>query len=295
MELEIIEKSNIIELDVVEKYNPYHDEKGRFTTAGGATSFTIGSKSGLAWDKKNVQRAIEREKKRTAGGSRVDECKSVGDVESLIREKDWFVHHHVFGKDSRSDKFLKLEGCDVESAKEVYRAFEQFYDKYPQMVGKLSAPSTGSMKATNYAECTMGFGHESISLNARHFGNSAKFKESLARDVEIGWHPKGCDTIKSVVIHELGHSLDGYLAVKQNAMGATGKNGKFVSNKLRPKVAKASGVKVGDMGKEVSRYATKDVQEWFAESFAEFMCSPSPRKVAVELGKQLDEIMKGVE
>lgn len=56
---------DIIELEIIEKYNPYHDRKGRFTTPGGAASFTIGNKSGLAWNKKNVERAVQREKKRT--------------------------------------------------------------------------------------------------------------------------------------------------------------------------------------------------------------------------------------
>lgn len=66
MELEIIEK-NIIELEFVdvEKYNPYHDRLGRFTSPGGAASFSIGNRSGLAWNQKNVDRAIAREKYRT--------------------------------------------------------------------------------------------------------------------------------------------------------------------------------------------------------------------------------------
>ena len=56
---------DIIELEIIEKYNPYHDRKGRFTTPGLANSFSIGNKSGLAWNQKNVDRAKERETKRT--------------------------------------------------------------------------------------------------------------------------------------------------------------------------------------------------------------------------------------
>lgn len=60
IELEVIEKqSDIVELDVVEKYNPYHDSKGRFTSASGAASFSIGSNS------KGAKTAIENEKKTT--------------------------------------------------------------------------------------------------------------------------------------------------------------------------------------------------------------------------------------
>lgn len=58
IDLTVIEKSEVMELDVVEKYNPYHDKRGRFTTAGNATSFSIGP-GGLA-------AAREKEKARIA-------------------------------------------------------------------------------------------------------------------------------------------------------------------------------------------------------------------------------------
>lgn len=57
--------SNVIDIDLVEKFNPYHDKKtGRFTTAENATVFTIRTKD----PKKQylADRGIEREKKRTA-------------------------------------------------------------------------------------------------------------------------------------------------------------------------------------------------------------------------------------
>ena len=47
------------------KFNPYHDRLGRFTTAGGATSMTLRTRSSL-WQK-TADKAIEREKERTKG------------------------------------------------------------------------------------------------------------------------------------------------------------------------------------------------------------------------------------
>lgn len=46
----------------IEKFNPYHDRLGRFTSAGGAASFTIRTRSGL-WQGAN-DKAIQREKDR---------------------------------------------------------------------------------------------------------------------------------------------------------------------------------------------------------------------------------------
>lgn len=48
----------------VEKFNPYHDARGRFTSPGNATSFTIRTRAGYQQGQAN--RAIERERKRTS-------------------------------------------------------------------------------------------------------------------------------------------------------------------------------------------------------------------------------------
>ena len=44
--------------------------------------------------------------------------------------------------------------------------------------------------------------------------------------------------------------------------------------------------------KELSRYATKNAYEWFAECFAEGMTSENPRPMAKECMRQLDEILR---
>ena len=63
---------------------------------------------------------------------------------------------------------------------------------------------------------------------------------------------------------------------------------------LRPKVMQACELKISDIKTEVSGYATKDAAEWFAECFAEWMCSDHVRTVDAEFGKQLEELMKEV-
>ena len=54
---------NEVSMSTIEKYNPYHDGLGRFTTGASATSFSIGGKS------KGARTAIENEKKRTSAPS----------------------------------------------------------------------------------------------------------------------------------------------------------------------------------------------------------------------------------
>lgn len=225
----------------------------------------------------------------------IERANTIKDVEDAFRENDWFVHAEINGKEWRSDSAIKLEGCDIDSAKATYKAYDSFYEKYPKMIGKLSAPTTSILDPHIDANCTMGFGNEAVTLNKRSFQNYEKFKKRRTENAESGWAPKGCDDPASVVMHELGHALDGYLSYTKHVYGVTGK-GKtgWLSNKIRPIVMKKAGFKIGDIGEEVSQYATETPQEWFAECFAEYMCSDNPRKVALEFGKLIDEIMEGL-
>ena len=72
----------------IEKFNPYHDSRGRFANADGATSFTFRTKDPAKQHMANM--AIEREKQRTGGFSAEGEeesprMKALHDVENRIR------------------------------------------------------------------------------------------------------------------------------------------------------------------------------------------------------------------
>jgi hypothetical protein len=225
----------------------------------------------------------------------IDDCTTVAEVEALFKEQDWFIHGTGTLEGWRSDEGLSFTGCDVDCAKGVYSAYEQLFDHFPQLKNKLAAPNTETKMARNvYARCTMGFGSGMVQVNPYHFHDVKKLMATYAYDVTQGYHPPGTSGF-AIVTHELGHALDDYLSVVHHVAGATGagRNG-FTSNKVRSKILKASGYKVADIGAQVSDYATENPQEFFAECFAEYMCSDNPRKVAVEFGKWLESVMEGV-
>ena len=56
--------AEIIKAELIEKFNPYHDKLGRFTTSGNATSFTYAPGKSKAHDN-----AITNEKERTSDGA----------------------------------------------------------------------------------------------------------------------------------------------------------------------------------------------------------------------------------
>ncbi|MDR1661177.1 MAG: hypothetical protein LBR95_01930 [Azoarcus sp.] len=108
-----------------------------------------------------------------------------------------------------------------------------------------------------------------VSVNVKFGKNPSVFQELLARDVRVGWHPVGCDTIRSVVDHELGHQLDELLGLSVDSAVKT----------LYTEVV-GKGVK-----NAVSEYAGKSIQEFVAECWAEFLNNPSPRPTASAVGE----------
>ena len=216
-------------------------------------------------------------------------CKTVAEVEKYMREQGWF---RVGSTDQ--NKLVSLSGCDLEVAQEVALAYENVFDRYPAMKGKFDAVQCKRLDGGTYAQCyTRGGGK--VEINSQYFKDRAILEKSYARDVQGGFHPVNTDW-RSIVVHEIGHAVDGTLT----NMGLAGAKSRYsydykdVSAEMRPKVMKACGLKVSATFNEVSGYATKNNREWFAECFAELLYSPSPRRVAVEMGKQLDEFMKKV-
>lgn len=249
-------------------------------------SFVDGDKSGL-----QEVSADDTIKKKT-----LDDCTTTEEVEELFKSHDdWFNIQEINGKTYKSVDGLSLKGVSVDCAKSIYTTHERLFNRYPQLKGKLNAVTAQSLNSMTYAQCSFGLGHGGISVNTKFYSDMEKLRKSVANDEAQGFHPKGLLTEESVVMHELGHAIDDYLTYTCFAAGVKGWKPKIVSADLRPKVMRACGLKISDIRTEVSGYATKDAQEWFAECFAEYMLSKTPRAVAVKFGEMLEELLKGVE
>lgn len=236
------------------------------------------------WQEK-AEDVSEKSKKKT-----VEDCKTVTDVENLFREKNWFINNEDF----RSDDYLSLKGCDVQSAKLIYSAYDDVFKKFPQLKGKFSAPVASALSENMYAQCNMGFGSGMIQINTRFFKNIERVKEKYEMDLKYGFHPKGTSA-KSIIIHEIGHSIDDYLSYSIHYGGVKPKNKKgLLSNKIRLKILKRAECEIDNISHQVSDYATKNANEFFAECFAEYMSSDNPRKVSKAFGEILEEIMENI-
>lgn len=107
----------------------------------------------------------------------------------------------------------------------------------------------------------------------------------LKRCVELKWHPEGCDTHKSVLDHEFGHSVWYKLGLDKVAVG----DGRFVQSPLQEYISRfmRSSTK-NDIKEALSEYAATNQSEFFAEAFAEYLNNPNPREVARKVGELLD-------
>lgn len=194
----------------------------------------------------------------------------------------------------KSGSNVSLSRADLKSAQEAAMSYEKVMDRYPFLIGQLygiDESETGS--ASTYASCSMRTGGI-VHLNAsdRYYGNFNKLIESYQNDVNSGYHPAGTNGT-SIVTHELGHAMDGFLSMKGiNGARNFSTDANAFSGILRRSVLKSLRMTKSMVEKELSRYATKNAYEWFAECFAEGMTSENPRPMAKECMRQLDEILR---
>lgn len=102
--------------------------------------------------------------------------------------------------------------------------------------------------------------------------------EEIRANAKSGYHPRGCVDPNYVIYHEFGHMLDGLCELTQSAEFQKYYNG----------LTKAQ------IEEGVSRYATVNAMEFFAEAFGEYMCSDSPREMATYLVGLLNKQYKKI-
>lgn len=236
-------------------------------------------------------------------------AKSVDEVNKILNSAGlWYTNRA--GVTTKAD----LTGCDLDSAKSIAAAYEQVFSKYPQLKGQLGAPNAHpvNMDKNTYAWCWIN-GNGSVQVNPKHYSDWQSLVKQYEHDVIINYHPKGT-TAESIVTHEIGHAIDGLLA-REGILGGRTASGeyRYASSSLKSVVMKRASQRDAEIAKywnakdwsgkadkywqssaiakNVSRYATKSNQEWFAECFAEYITSANPRVVATEFGKELEKLV----
>lgn len=215
----------------------------------------------------------------------------IGTANSVKEVEDILNGAGVF----RLGSICKLDGCDIGSAKSIASTYQQIFEKYPQLKGKFGAVTSKNLGSGTYAQCWLrSDGRVDVNNASGFYSNWSNVVKSYEMDVLSNWHPFGT-TAESVVTHEVGHAIDGYLA-NSGILGGYNAAGeyRYASSLLRSKVMKQCGLTVKDSASAVSIYGSTNPQEWFAEAFAEYITSANPRPVAATIGKEIERLLKGV-
>lgn len=279
----------------VEKFNPYHDERGRFATANGYASFTIRTKDPSKQHMANA--AIAREKERAAAAAAAstsaDEGKKrIAEAENNIRSmlKDGAV--------------VKLEGIDPENAEPIQKAIAQVLERYPGTKDAFAGFSTDDPEDQYFADHQSAIAcydpkTQMIHLNKTRYSNRTELEKNYNEAVARKHFPAGTDCDSSVV-HEMGHAIDRWVSSKiipQNEFIWAGErvSRRMWNNDIKNAKKKGEPLTGKSITEGLSRYASSKPAEYLAEGFSEWICSPNPRPMAKSIGKRLETYIKKAE
>ena len=150
---------------------------------------------------------------------------------------------------------------------------EQLDKVVKQYIAKKYAPPISSHV---YAQSCKTGKIKGVTISSRWQGE--KFLNSIKEDVVFKFHPQGCDTIRSILDHEIGHQIDDMLDLWDNVEIAR------LYKSMTP----------GEMTNKLSRYAWDNSnrmteREFVAEAWAEYVNNPEPREVARKVGEIIEE------
>lgn len=189
---------------------------------------------------------------------------------------------------------LKVVGSGQAANKELKKALTEWYlndmgetlasfgitgDAAVKRAEKWASKSVGRIDSTTlaYARRTgRGPNFSGVYVNDK-FGKKAEdMLEALQDSVRHGHSPVGCDTIKAVFDHEMGHIVDYSLGVRSDAE----------MQRLWQSLTKA------EIQDGLSKYGATTIAEFIAEGYAEYLNNPNPRQIARDIYAIIDKKAK---
>ncbi len=116
-----------------------------------------------------------------------------------------------------------------------------------------------------------------ITFNSVQGKDIDKLLGNLKNDIARKFHPIGCDTVKSILDHEIGHQLDKMLDLSNREAIR-----KLFDSRTQEQITE-----------DLSKYAWKNDNpnkygEFIAEAWAEYCNNPEPRPVAKAVGEEIE-------
>lgn len=163
-----------------------------------------------------------------------------------------------------------------------------------------------------YGGNTIGGRLQGVTFNEGQFKQAAyqtggkfdmdKWETAMKQWVQLKESPIGCNTIESVLDHEIGHMLDDFIRANTAMRHAVSEYGRKWISQVEFGTPERVAEITHDIAKEhLSRYSMRRYQfepnrvpEVTAEAWSEYLNNPSPRRVAQEVGKYIEEMMQNI-
>lgn len=136
-----------------------------------------------------------------------------------------------------------------------------------QTLLELISEQTESATNNVLAQAISGMGLvDGILLDENDFSTTRflQIKKNLLECEKSGFYPRGCNSVSSVIYHELGHMVDFLCRASED-------------DEL---VMQYKSSTKHEIGNKLSEYAATSVREYVAEGFSEYMSSSAPRTTA---------------
>lgn len=201
--------------------------------------------------------------------------------QEVIYKKDWekltpeqLIKKHNLKNFEISSQWSK------EDADKTIQLFDELMTKFPTS-DKFTGMSIGKAHSSRVnASTIIRENNKEIVLNQTKFTTLDKAKEVAKNSRAIGWHPPGSEDYRFTFTHEYGHVISDDLEKK--------KGGIYYDEIINLH----NSLKSSEIKKEVSKYATTNEKEFFAETFAEYIHSDNPRPIALRVGQLVEEAYK---
>lgn len=309
----------ILEVEPVEKFNPYHDERGRFASRGRYSFFTIRTKDPGKQHWADMAVAREKDKEADRNARLRAQRKEKEAQERKRKEQEQNQQAKVEFTPAKSKKeavsyakenlgFKNVSfgtKMDLDTINHINRNITEIQAKYPEVKGAVSTLKTTAQKGVYAFVKTHGSGEMELNVSTKVYSKGVDAVEKLYKHgVDSGFAPAGTKA-DSVIWHEYGHILGAISTKQKHGLGPsetisrndynamvdfmTDKKGGVMETEWITKAAQSLGM--GDwsgqqqMKASISKYATYNNKEAFAEAFAEVSTSKNPRKEALAIVK----------
>jgi hypothetical protein len=299
----------------IEKFNPYHDRLGRFTTGGGfgmSSSVYTGdpSRQAVTFSANPKTKAGAMAIDRHGGvvptaygmqGGKPSETPKETEKPKENKKQKTIEEATEYAKNQLGMKNVDFSGMDAETANHVNETIAKIQSQYPELKGTVSTIEqyyksnvNAAMRSYPSSVTSGGDVRQDLLLGDKYRHGMKHLAEQERQGQESGWNPPNCD-ISRTIWHEYGHA---WINV-QKAITAANKEPdnnywravefdgmsrkKTVEKGYIRTAAKELKTTQKALVESISRYGQTNAAETFAEAFAEYHTSSSPRAECVAL------------